>query len=393
VQRDLEREASAMGVATGLRGRGGLRGGFMRGGDADDADSAAHAAALEQLPPLPPPQPGKTHFYVSAISPLITCSLCKGFLCEATTLCECLHSFCEACIVPHVREHKRCPRCGTEVQLNNSAHKAYRGDRSLQSIVDKVQRARGLLAHGGEYGAGDDDDEDGSGMYENGMDEEWDDAEGDDSSSSSDSSSSGSSDDEDEDNGVEMGSEAVKSGGTVAPMDGVEHHRRGQLEPVAGGGGSRSRSDQPDTSPPAKKQRQLRRSSSGGGGSPSPTAGHARRVAERAARKALLQLSRREGGEMVCLHFKCRGGGGSSQHGPPPPPTPAAGMEEEAAAAGAAAAASPPEASAATATAQDDRLSASPGSPPTIQRQSASAGCVAPSPHMHDMLSQQLMCA
>eukprot|EP01047_Picozoa_sp_COSAG01_P088738 COSAG01_NODE_21026_length_922_cov_0.698663_1_plen_216_part_10 len=62
-----------------------------------------------------------------------------------------------------------------------------------------------------------------------------------------------------------------------------------------------------------------------------------------------------------------------------PPPTPAAGMEEEAAAAaGAAAAASPPEASAATATAQDDRLSASPGSPPAIQRQSASAGCVAP---------------
>ena len=44
--------------------------------------------------------------------------------------------------MPWLKKRQECPRCGTIVQLNNTARKPYCGDRSLQSIVDKIQLVR-----------------------------------------------------------------------------------------------------------------------------------------------------------------------------------------------------------------------------------------------------------
>ncbi|XP_058807028.1 polycomb group protein Psc-like [Phymastichus coffea] len=44
----------------------------------------------------------------------IICPLCRGYLIDAITLVECLHSFCRGCIVQRFRESpKTCPQCST----------------------------------------------------------------------------------------------------------------------------------------------------------------------------------------------------------------------------------------------------------------------------------------
>jgi hypothetical protein len=145
-QRELQQEANALGIAT-RRGRH----------SASPTPAWGRDGAPEQL--VAPA--GKVAFYFDAVAPLLTCTICNNLLREvcpawyvllhtaylfchaqATTLCECLHSFCNGCIVPFLKKQEECPHCGTVIQMNNSAHKPYRGDQALQSIVDKIQQAR-----------------------------------------------------------------------------------------------------------------------------------------------------------------------------------------------------------------------------------------------------------
>ncbi|ELU04103.1 hypothetical protein CAPTEDRAFT_149212 [Capitella teleta] len=74
---------------------------------------------------------------LKTINPHITCSLCKGYLVEATTITECLHTFCKTCIVKYLEEHTSCPKCGELIHqshpLNYISH-----DRTMQDIVFKL---------------------------------------------------------------------------------------------------------------------------------------------------------------------------------------------------------------------------------------------------------------
>ncbi|KAK7901474.1 hypothetical protein WMY93_018243 [Mugilogobius chulae] len=47
--------------------------------------------------------------------PYIRCGLCCGFLIDATTITECLHTFCKSCIVKHFFYSNRCPTCSIVV--------------------------------------------------------------------------------------------------------------------------------------------------------------------------------------------------------------------------------------------------------------------------------------
>uniref|UniRef100_A0A4W4H7H0 Polycomb group ring finger 6 n=1 Tax=Electrophorus electricus TaxID=8005 RepID=A0A4W4H7H0_ELEEL len=47
--------------------------------------------------------------------PYIRCSLCNGFFIDATTITECLHTFCKSCIVKHFFYSNRCPNCAIVV--------------------------------------------------------------------------------------------------------------------------------------------------------------------------------------------------------------------------------------------------------------------------------------
>ncbi|WAR22560.1 PCGF3-like protein [Mya arenaria] len=87
------------------------------------------------------------------VNPEITCGLCKGYLVEATTITECLHtlelyvlelklkdevfSVCRSCLVKFLLENNTCPRCGDLIHqshpLNYISH-----DRTMQDIVYKL---------------------------------------------------------------------------------------------------------------------------------------------------------------------------------------------------------------------------------------------------------------
>ena len=38
------------------------------------------------------------------LNDVITCRLCEGYLIDATTITECLHTFCKSCIVKHLED-------------------------------------------------------------------------------------------------------------------------------------------------------------------------------------------------------------------------------------------------------------------------------------------------
>ncbi|THD19324.1 Polycomb group RING finger protein 2 [Fasciola hepatica] len=74
---------------------------------------------------------------VVLINPLLTCKLCGGYLIDATTIVECLHSFCRSCIVGYLELHTTCPICDTLLHKTRP-HYAIRPDRALQAIVYKL---------------------------------------------------------------------------------------------------------------------------------------------------------------------------------------------------------------------------------------------------------------
>ena len=50
---------------------------------------------------------------LNEIHPYITCFLCRGYLIEATTIVECLHTFCHSCLMKHLSREASlsCPQC------------------------------------------------------------------------------------------------------------------------------------------------------------------------------------------------------------------------------------------------------------------------------------------
>ncbi|XP_077438681.1 polycomb group RING finger protein 6 [Vanacampus margaritifer] len=69
--------------------------------------------------------------------PYIRCGLCCGFLIDATTITECLHTFCKSCIVKHFFDSNRCPSCTIIVHQTQPLYNI-RPDRQLQDIVYKM---------------------------------------------------------------------------------------------------------------------------------------------------------------------------------------------------------------------------------------------------------------
>lgn len=74
---------------------------------------------------------------LKTVNPFIICYLCRGYLLDATTITECLHTFCKTCIVKHLQKGVCCPKCGLLIHqshpLNYISH-----DRTMQAIVFKL---------------------------------------------------------------------------------------------------------------------------------------------------------------------------------------------------------------------------------------------------------------
>ncbi|KAG7463020.1 hypothetical protein MATL_G00190980 [Megalops atlanticus] len=74
---------------------------------------------------------------LSELYPYIRCGLCSDFFIDATTITECLHTFCKSCIVKHFFYSNRCPNCNIVVHQTQPLYNI-RPDRQLQDIVYKM---------------------------------------------------------------------------------------------------------------------------------------------------------------------------------------------------------------------------------------------------------------
>jgi len=71
------------------------------------------------------------------LNEMITCKICHGYLIDATTVTECLHTFCKSCIVKHLEDSNVCPEC--ENMIHQSHPLDYIAfDRTMQDLVYKI---------------------------------------------------------------------------------------------------------------------------------------------------------------------------------------------------------------------------------------------------------------
>ncbi|XP_040576274.1 polycomb group RING finger protein 3 [Lepeophtheirus salmonis] len=71
------------------------------------------------------------------INEMITCKICQGYLIDATTVTECLHTFCKSCIVKHLEDSNTCPECEDTIHQSHPLdYIAF--DRTMQDLVYKI---------------------------------------------------------------------------------------------------------------------------------------------------------------------------------------------------------------------------------------------------------------
>lgn len=78
-----------------------------------------------------------TRIKITDLNPHLMCVLCGGYFIDATTIIECLHSFCKMCIVRYLETSKYCPICDVQVHKTKPLLNI-RSDKTLQDIVYKL---------------------------------------------------------------------------------------------------------------------------------------------------------------------------------------------------------------------------------------------------------------
>ncbi|XP_050418634.2 polycomb group protein Psc [Patella vulgata] len=74
---------------------------------------------------------------IGDVNPHLLCVLCGGYFVEATTIIECLHSFCKTCLIRYLETNKTCPMCDVLIHKTRP-HQNIRSDKTLQDIVYKL---------------------------------------------------------------------------------------------------------------------------------------------------------------------------------------------------------------------------------------------------------------
>ncbi|XP_014207696.1 protein suppressor 2 of zeste isoform X2 [Copidosoma floridanum] len=82
-------------------------------------------------------QSGGQRLRLCMLNEHLTCRVCGGYFVDATTIMECLHTFCKSCIVKHLDRSKYCPVCGIQVHKSKPLLNI-RPDQALQDIVYKL---------------------------------------------------------------------------------------------------------------------------------------------------------------------------------------------------------------------------------------------------------------
>ncbi|XP_037089413.1 polycomb complex protein BMI-1-like [Pollicipes pollicipes] len=86
-----------------------------------------------------PSDGARTRVTVAQLAPHLVCTLCGGYYVDATTIAECLHTFCRSCILRHLRTTRCCPAATCDVLIHRTkGATSLRPDTTLQSIVYKT---------------------------------------------------------------------------------------------------------------------------------------------------------------------------------------------------------------------------------------------------------------
>lgn len=81
---------------------------------------------------------GSATIKLSDLNEFISCPVCQGYLIDATTINECLHTFCKSCIVKHIKnDHNACPKCNTIIHERRPLDYIIL-DRNKQDVVYKL---------------------------------------------------------------------------------------------------------------------------------------------------------------------------------------------------------------------------------------------------------------
>uniref|UniRef100_A0A8C7KQD6 Bmi1 polycomb ring finger oncogene 1b n=2 Tax=Oncorhynchus kisutch TaxID=8019 RepID=A0A8C7KQD6_ONCKI len=78
-----------------------------------------------------------TKIKITELNPHLMCVLCGGYFIDATTIVECLHSFCKMCIVCYLETSKFCPICDVQIHKTKPLLNI-RSDKTLQDIVYRL---------------------------------------------------------------------------------------------------------------------------------------------------------------------------------------------------------------------------------------------------------------
>ncbi len=72
----------------------------------------------------------------SVLNDHFQCGICEGYMIDATTISECLHSFCKSCIIHFIKtiDHK-CPTCNSSL---NDLKSCIQFDSSLQRLIYRL---------------------------------------------------------------------------------------------------------------------------------------------------------------------------------------------------------------------------------------------------------------
>lgn len=93
--------------------------------------------AKNKKPRKPKVVGGMIEFPLGPLKEHLTCSLCEGFLRDAYTISECLHSFCKSCLFcEYAKGCTKCPECS--VNLGPDPYPVTIYDRTLQELVDSI---------------------------------------------------------------------------------------------------------------------------------------------------------------------------------------------------------------------------------------------------------------
>lgn len=92
---------------------------------------------LAQLPVCPSLSKEPVTVTLCDINTYITCGLCGGYLYEASTITECMHTFCKTCLVRHIEKCLNCPTCDTQIHPTDPIVNI-RHDCTIQDIVYRL---------------------------------------------------------------------------------------------------------------------------------------------------------------------------------------------------------------------------------------------------------------